>query len=110
VVGALTGLDAVTGFYRALGRGDGNVASRFVVPEKRDSGPLSGRAMTRFYSRLARPLRLTGIRQEGPDTFRVSYRFATRAGEVCEGDALVRARRGPDGGFLVSGIRALSGC
>jgi hypothetical protein len=109
-IGALTGLDAVTGFYRALGRGDGDVASRFVVPEKRTAGPLSGPAMTRFYSRLARPLRLTGIRQEGPDTFRVSYRFATRAGETCEGDALVRARRGPDGGFLVSGIRALSGC
>jgi hypothetical protein len=57
-----------------------------------------------------RPLRLTGITQEGPGIYRVSYRFATRGGAVCDGDALVCARRAPDGGFLVAGIRALSGC
>jgi hypothetical protein len=46
-------------FYQALGEGDGATAAGFVVPEERRSGPLSANALTRTYTSLESPLKLS---------------------------------------------------
>src|SRR5262245_24317501 len=51
-----TAMTTVQAFYLALGAGDGDEASKFVVPEKRASGAFSPGALTNFYSRLIFPL------------------------------------------------------
>ncbi|WP_406857980.1 hypothetical protein ABEG18_10320 [Alsobacter sp. KACC 23698] len=100
---------AVAGFYRALGRGDGIEAARYLIPEKRGRGPFSAAAMSRFYGGLRSPLRLEGVREIGPGTLRARYTFAARDGSVCRGDAVISVREGSSGP-LIESIRALSGC
>lgn len=107
--GPATPAEAVTGFYRALGRGDGIAAAGYLVPEKRGRGPFSAAAMQAFYGGLRRPLVLQSVEEIGPGTVRARYAFETRAGSVCDGEAVLRVRAEPDGQFIQN-IRALSGC
>lgn len=103
-----SGEDAVRAFYQALGAGDGGAASPQVIPEKRSSRTYSPDAISRFYGRLAEPLRLTGIVPLAHGTYRVSYRYSTGRSR-CEGNAVVRvANRG--GRDLIRSINALNGC
>jgi len=107
---ALTGAAAtVQAFYQALAAGDGEAAARWVIPEKRRSGPFSARAMTRFYGSLAEPLRLIEVATIAPDEVRARYTFASSASSHCDGVAIVRTqnRRGQP---LISSIKALNGC
>jgi hypothetical protein len=107
--GPATPTEAVAGFYRALGRGDGIAAAGYLVPEKRGRGPFSAAAMQAFYGALRSPLVLRSVEEVGPQTVRARYAFQTRAGGACDGEAIVRVRAEPDGLFIQH-IRALSGC
>jgi hypothetical protein len=98
---------AVTGFYRALGRGNGDEAAGFIVPESR-SGPLSADAMSRFYGDLALPLELLSVQPDGSGAYAVRYRFRSSGGQ-CNGRAIVKTAV-RDGVNLISSIRALDGC
>jgi hypothetical protein len=107
---ALAGAAAtVQAFYQALAAGDGEAAARWVIPEKRRSGPFSARAMTRFYGSLAEPLKLIDVETIAPDEVRARYTFASSASSRCDGVAIVRTqnRRGQP---LISSIKALNGC
>jgi hypothetical protein len=100
---------AVREFYRALGEGDGVRAAAVVIPEKRAEGPLSAGELTRFYSSLRAPLRLTQVDPLDDDTVFVRYQFITPDSHLCSGAATVNTAH-RDGDTLVSGIRALNGC
>jgi hypothetical protein len=96
-------------FYSALGEGDGDRAAQVVVPEKRDTGPLSARALTRFYGSLRAPLRITGIDPISDDTVFVRYEFVNPDNRRCVGSATVdTAHR--DGDTLVKGVRPFNVC
>jgi hypothetical protein len=101
------GEGAVRAFYAALCAGNGSSAASQIVPEKRSTGPFSAGAISRFYGRLAEPLRLTSVTPEG-SAYRVTYRYSAGRSR-CNGVAVVRvSNRG--GRDLISSIRSLSGC
>jgi hypothetical protein len=100
---------AVREFYDALGEGDGARAAQVVVPEKRQEGPLSAGELTRFYSSLRAPLRLTRLDPINDDTVFVRYQFVTPDDRLCSGSATVSTSH-RDGDTLVRGIRAFNGC
>ncbi len=99
----------VQAFYYALEAGNGEEASRFVVPQKRQSGPLSARALTQYYNTLAEPLKLISIRPLGNGDFEVRYTFRAPQKAACNGRAVVTIVK--DGDLnLIQGIRSLTGC
>jgi hypothetical protein len=102
-------MTTVQAFYLALAAGSGGEAARFVVPEKRATGPFSADAMTRFYRDLEQPLRLIDVSRLGAAEYKVRYRFVARGQRRCDGAAVVRtvARNGEN---LISSIEALNGC
>jgi hypothetical protein len=98
----------VTNFYEALSRSDGNAATGYVVPEKRDAGPLSGREMARFYSRLLVPLKLLSVNEIDGSTVVARYHYVSASSGPCNGEAiLTMAQRGFD--LFIGRIRA-RGC
>jgi hypothetical protein len=100
---------AVRQFYSALSRGDGRAATQLVVPGKRNSGPLSGSALTRYYSSLSSPLQIVSVRPMGPNTVQAEYRY--RVGSTqCRGRASVDVSRDGDGGVLIERIRTNGPC
>ena len=101
-------VSTVRAFYKALGDGQGEVASLLVAPQRRRIPAFNAAEMTRFYGGLKEPLRLQGIDQSGPDTYVVSYRYGTGT-SVCEGKAVVTTRSAA-GAAYVDSIRALDGC
>src|SRR5262249_56279462 len=56
-----TSMTTVQGFYLALGAGNGEEAPKFVVPERRASGALSGIAISNFYSIFSEPFTLSDM-------------------------------------------------
>ena len=102
------GTTTVRGFYTALSAGDGAEAAKFVLPELRSRGPLSAAAMSAYYSALAKPLALRGVRPLTADTFEATYGFTSRSG-ACDGRSVVTTVRRGDL-ILISRIRSLSGC
>jgi|1186.fasta_scaffold40941_2 hypothetical protein len=106
--GSGTGEATVRAFYGALGRGNGAAASSQVIPEKRSSGAYSPGAMSRFYGRLAEPIRLTSVVPLAGGTYRVKYHYSAGRSR-CNGSAIVRltSRGGRD---LIHSIQALNGC
>lgn len=98
----------VSSFYQALSRGDGNAATSYVIPEKRDAGPLSGQEMTRFYSRLLVPLKLLSVNEIDGSTVLARYHYVSASSGPCNGEAVITTvQRGPD--RLIERIRA-RGC
>ncbi|MGO9983169.1 MAG: DUF4431 domain-containing protein [Rhodomicrobium sp.] len=104
-----TALTTVRAFYLALGAGSGEEAVRFVIPQKRASGPLSASAIANFYGNLIEPLTLIDAVAIRPDEFRVRYRFVARGSGKCNGVAIVRTVQ-IRGENLIESIRALNGC
>jgi hypothetical protein len=98
----------VRAFYMALEAGDGTVAANFVVPEKRNSGPLSAGDLTAFYGKLIEPLKLVAITPAGADRYVVSYSFKSTE-RVCDGRAEVITTKLKGADFIKS-IKALNGC
>jgi hypothetical protein len=103
-----SGEATVRAFYGALGSGNGAAASSQVIPEKRSSGAYSSGAMSRFYGRLAEPIRLTGIVPLASGAYRVKYHYSAGRSR-CNGTAVVRlTKRGERD--LIQSIQALNGC
>lgn len=102
------GTTTVRGFYNALTAGDGAEASKFVVSELRNRGPLSADAMSAYYSTLRSPLKLQDVRPLSNDTFEATYTFTSRSG-VCDGRSIVSTVQRGDL-VLIYHIRSLSGC
>lgn len=103
----------VQAFYTALAAGDGDAAARLVIPEKRQSGTFSARAMTRFYGKLAEPLSLIGVETIAPNEFRARYTYSASSSSSssrrCDGVAIVRTTN-RNGLNLIESIKALNGC
>lgn len=101
--------DTVRAFYAALSAGDGTSAARLVIPAKRQSGPLSAGALSRYYSSFRRPLRLRSVAPVDANTVRVAYDYVLADGRVCNGQAAVDVVQ-RDGRNLVSSIRTRGPC
>ncbi|HEX8668036.1 MAG TPA: hypothetical protein VF727_06660 [Allosphingosinicella sp.] len=106
---ATTALTTVRAFYGALSAGDGAAAAQLVVPAKRQSGPLSAGALSRYYSSFRRPLRVRRVTPVDDDTVRVAYDYVLADGRLCAGQATVNVVRS-GGRALVSGIRTQGPC
>jgi len=104
-----TAMTTVQAFYMALGAADGEEASKFLVPEKRNSGPLSARAISTFYSKLIVPLALVDIVPLGGDQYRVRYSYVASGAGRCNGEAVVRTTR-INGMNLIESIKSSSDC
>lgn len=102
-------IEVVEDFYKALGRADGLAASENVVSWKRERGPFSAQAITRFYSQLAEPLQLNSTSQIDTKTVLVRYRYASSPTRVCNGEAIVTLLW-TQGRNFIEGIRALNKC
>jgi hypothetical protein len=104
-----TSMTTVQGFYLALSAGNGEEAAKFVVPEKRSSGPLSAIAIRNFYSNLVEPLILIDVAPTRSDEYRVRYTYVAPSRGRCDGEALVRTTK-VNGLNLIDSIKAISGC
>jgi hypothetical protein len=102
-------MSAVTRFYGALSRADGEGAAAMVVPEKRGRGAFNEASIHSFYSAMSKPLTLTTTSRLSRDLVRVSYEYVTSAGRSCEGRAEVQTVHAYDR-TLISRIKALDGC
>jgi hypothetical protein len=107
--GGGSGAATVRSFYSALSRGDGASAAQLVVPAKRQSGPLSGRQLSAYFSSFRRPLRVRGVTPVDGNTVRVSYDYVLGDGRLCQGNATVNLVQSGDRS-LVSGIRTQGPC
>jgi hypothetical protein len=103
-----TSATTITAFYAALARGQGDIASRMVVPEKRVRGPFSPDALSRFFGHLKEPIRLLGIEKRASNEFVVHYRYSASKRQ-CNGRAAVYTVS-IDGRSFIQGIKALDGC
>jgi hypothetical protein len=81
-------IDVVEAFYQALGAGDGDAASRYVVPEKQLEGPLSAGEISRYFGGLARPLHTHRIEEVAADRYEVKYSYGIGS-RYCAGSARV---------------------
>ena len=104
-----TAMTTVQAFYMALGAGNGEEASKFVVPEKRSSGAFSPSAITNFYSKLIFPLTLIDIRPVSSDEYRVRYSYVAPSTGRCNGESVVRTTK-INGLNLIESIRAIGDC
>ncbi len=107
--GGSGGVATVRAFYSALSRGDGASAAQHVVAGKRQSGPLSAGALSRYYSSFRRPLRIRGMTPVDANTVRVSYDYVLSDGRLCQGQATVNVVQSGGRG-LVSGISTRGPC
>ncbi len=103
-----TAATTVEAFYLALGTGDGALAARFVVSEKRSKGPFSPQELSRFYGTLPEPLKLLSVERAGPNRFVARYHFRSAAG-ACDGRAMVETVR-RQGRYFIQSIQAENGC
>jgi hypothetical protein len=104
-----TAMTTVQAFYMALGVGDGEEASKFVVPEKRSAGTFSPTALTNFYSRLIFPLTVIDVTALGPNEYRVRYTYVAPSTGRCNGESLVRTTT-INGMNLIESIKAVGAC
>ncbi|RVA09904.1 hypothetical protein EN932_21180 [Mesorhizobium sp. M7A.F.Ca.US.002.01.1.1] len=103
-----TAATTVRAFYYALADGNGDQAAQYVIPEKRNRGPLSASAISAFYSNLAKPLQLVSLEPQTRGRFLARYTFE-RKSQTCVGRSVVETTR-RNGKNLISSIRALDGC
>jgi len=104
-----TPMTTVEAFYLALRAGNGPEASKFVVKEKRSSGPLSASAITNFYGGLFEPLTLIDVTPINSKDYRVRYTYAVSKERRCDGEAIASTTQ-MNGLNLIQSIRALNGC
>lgn len=101
---ALDAASVVRAFYEALGRGDGQVASGFVVPEKRSSGPYAADNLSRFYGGFSDPLAVTGLSVIDENRVQVTYHWASGR-KRCDDAATVTVTR-RNGESLIQSIKS----
>jgi hypothetical protein len=98
----------VRAFYAALSLGNGEVASQFVIPEKRTTGPYSPESISRFYGPMPEPLNLLELKSQAPGEYMVRYHFRTNT-RVCQGRAVVTTTQ-REGLNFIETIHPLDGC
>jgi TonB family protein len=98
----------VFAFYEALSLGNGELASSFVVAEKRSAGPFAPESIDRFYGPMPEPLRLMEMKAQGPNEYLVKYTYGTST-RRCQGRAIV-ATTLRDGLTFIERIHELEGC
>jgi len=103
-----TAATTIRGFYSALEDGKGEIASSYIVPEKRSLPTFMGANLTRFYSSLAKPIHLIDIAQNDAEIYTARYTYATKS-KRCDGLAIVNTTVRDGRNFILS-IRALNGC
>jgi len=103
-----TAATTVRGFYYALGQGNGESASEFIVPEKRISGPYAPESISRFYGPLPEPVSLVELNPQGSSEYLVSYTYGTPT-RHCQSRAIVTTTQ-RDGLNLIEQIHELEGC
>jgi hypothetical protein len=102
-------LSVVREFYRALGRGDGEAAADFVIPERREAGALSAVELAAFHRGLASQFALDGVDPSDGNQVIAHYRYVAKDGRVCAGYSFVRlVERG--GTPLIAGVEKANGC
>lgn len=102
-------LSVVREFYHALGRGDGEAAADFVVPERREAGALSAAELDAFHRGLASQFALDGVDQSDGNQVIAHYRYVAKDGRVCAGYSFVRlVERG--GSPMIAGVEKANGC
>jgi hypothetical protein len=99
----------VRDFYRALGDGDGDLATSLVAPEERGAGAISSEHIRRFYAGVRQPIRVTGIRSLDDSTVFVRYQFVAADNKLCEGIANVATTQRDDQ-VMIRGIHATYAC
>ena len=104
-----TAMTTVQAFYAALGAGNGEEAVKFVIPNKRSSGPLSATAISKFYGSLADPLTVVDVVAVRSGEYRVRYRYVAPGPRRCDGESIVRTIK-VGGSNLIESIKAVSGC
>jgi Domain of unknown function (DUF4431) len=104
-----TAMTTVQAFYMALGVGNGDEASKFMVPEKRSSGAFSPSAITNFYSKLIVPLTLIDVQPAGANEYRVWYSYVAPGAGRCNGEAIARTTK-INGMNLIESIRSVRDC
>jgi len=103
-----TAATTIRAFYSALADGQGEIASSYIVPEKRSIPAFNGANMTRFYGGLVKPVSLINIVQNDPEIFTVKYTYGTKS-KVCDGLATVTTAVRDGRNFILS-IKPLNGC
>lgn len=99
----------VTEFYRHLETSDGDGAAQFVVPEKRDSGPLSSGVLSAKYSDLQEPLHLDNVDLGSSGVVLARYSYMPASGLKCVGIARVTTeKRGEE--VLISSMKSRESC
>jgi hypothetical protein len=106
--GETDGTRLVSAFYWALGNGDGETASRYVIPEKRIDGPLSGAEISRYFGAVARPLRVQRIIKLGAESFEVRYSYGISRRDCAGAAQVMLARRGDS--LYIESIHAVEEC
>jgi TonB family protein len=98
----------VQAFYIALSLGYGEIASSFVVPEKRSSGAFAPENLSKFYGPLPEPPSLVEMKVRGPNDYLVKYTYGTST-RRCHGRAIVTTTQ-RDGLNFIERIHELEGC
>lgn len=104
-----TAMTTVQAFYMALGAGNGDEASKFLVQEKRASGAFSPTALTSFYSRLIFPLTIIDMTAVSSNEYRVRYTYVAPTTGRCNGESIVRTTK-INGMNLIESIRTVGEC
>jgi len=98
----------IRAFYSVLEDGQGEIASSYIVPEKRSIPAFVGANLTKFYGGLVKPIQLIDIAQTNATSYTVKYTFATKS-KVCDGAAnIITTVR--DGRNFILSIKPLNGC
>jgi hypothetical protein len=96
-------------FYAALAQDDGGTASALVIPEKRDSGPLSADAITKYYAGFQTPLHVTAEQDMGASGVMVAYHYADADGAQCSATVMVQTAQDGSASPWITGIKVIKG-
>lgn len=99
----------VTEFYRDLETTDGDAAAEFVIPEKRERGPLSAPMLTAKFSDLQEPLHLDNVKSIGETSVLARYSYMPASGLRCVGLARVAVEKRKDE-TLIRSVHSSEAC
>jgi hypothetical protein len=99
----------VTQYYHAIERATWTEASSYVIPEKRDQGPLSASALSQAYRALQTPLHLGAVEQSPDGSVIAHYMYVSPNGDRCVGTSRVMIVNKPEG-HLIDDVIANENC
>lgn len=97
-------LNAISNYYSAISQGNGELANKFLIPEKRNKGNYEVHSMSKFYGGLTDKLSLKRIQIKGENKFEINYTYKMN-NTYCNGVSNIEMRK--DGEiYLISSIKA----